>query len=439
MTGQRRPPLRLPFFYGWLLAGIAALTLGVSFGFRFVFSVAFVPLLQEFGWDRATTSGIISAQVFTYGLLVPFAGVVVDRVGARVVIPVGVAIVTLAVIITSQAQELWQFYLAFGVMMAVGTAYCGYIPNFVLVSTWFMRRRATAFGIALAGNGGSFLIASVGQLLIDAYGWRTAMLGLAVVLGGGTLLVTTFLLRRRPEDVGLQVDGETAGERAAGTRHNQTVEVRDPAWAARRWSAKSAVSTVKFWCFFMANLTVWGIANSMLTQHHAAYAADAGHSSAAIAAMVGLYGVTNVLGNLCGFLADRWGREPVYTLGCACNFLGLVVLMLAGHPDQSWLLLVYALLFGFGYGIISPTATAAIADVFQGPNLGVINGLVVTSFGLGGSFSPWLAGWVFDQTGTYMPAFVLALACILFSIALLWIARPSSVRVVRRALPGDAA
>ena len=62
-----------------------------------------------------------------------------------------------------------------------------------------------------------------------------------------------------------------------------------------------------------------------------------------------------------------------------------------------------------------------IADVFQGPNLGVINGLVVTSFGLGGSFSPWLAGWVFDHTGSYVPAFLFALSAVVVSAVLIWV------------------
>lgn len=426
------PPIRTGFYYGWLMAAIAALTLAVVFGFRFVFSVAFVPLLQEFGWDRATTSGIVSLQIFTYGALVPFAGILVDRVGARAIIPIGVAIVTASVLLVSQAQELWQFYLVFGPIAAIGTAASGYIPNFVLVSTWFMRKRATAFGIALAGNGGSFVIASLGQLLIGAFGWRMALLSLAVVLGGGTLAATALLLRRRPEDVGQTVDGEPLTPAGQAGVQRGVLQVVDTAWAGRNWTAKSALRTLKFWCFFTANLTVWGIANSMLTQHHAAYAQDAGHSSATIAAMVALYGVTNVIGNLCGFLADRFGREPVYTVGCASIFVGLIVLLLATNPALPWLLLVYAVLFGFGFGIISPTATAAIADVFQGPNLGVINGLVVTSFGLGGSFSPWLAGWVFDHTGSYVPAFLFALSAVVVSAVLIWVARPSSVRAVRR-------
>ena len=85
-----------------------------------------------------------------------------------------------------------------------------------------------------------------------------------------------------------------------------------------------------------------------------------------------------------------------------------------------------------GKGVTVPEtleeARAAIADVFQGPNLGVINGLVVTSFGLGGSFSPWLAGWVFDHTGSYVPAFLFALSAVVVSAVLIWVARPSSVR-----------
>ena len=129
--------------------------------------------------------------------------------------------------------------------------------------------------------------------------WRFAALTLAVVLGGGTLAATALLLRRRPEDVGQTVDGEPPTSAGQAGPQRGALQVVDAAWAGRNWTAKSALRTLKFWCFFTANLTVWGIANSMLTQHHAAYAQDAGHSSATIAAMVGLYGITNVIGNLC--------------------------------------------------------------------------------------------------------------------------------------------
>lgn len=427
------PPVPLPFFYGWLIAAIAALTMAVVFGFRFVFAVAFVPLLQEFGWDRATTASIVSVQILGYGALVPVAGAIVDRVGARVIIPAGVAIATVSVLLTSQAQELWHFYLLMGAGGALGTAMSGYIPNFVLVNTWFLRKRATAFGIALAGNGGSFVIASLGQLLIEALGWRAALFTLGAGFGGATLLLTALLLRRRPEDIGQHVDGETTATAEAPRRPgSHALVVVDQAWAGRHWTARAALRTVKFWCFFLANLLAWGIANSMFTQHHAAYALDAGHTAGAVAAMVAAYGIAVVAGNLCGFLADRYGREAVYALGSGITFGGLVALLLAGSADLGWLLLVYATLFGFGFGLISPTSTAAIADVFQGPNLGVINGLVVVSFGIGGSFSPWLAGFLFDQTGSYLPAFAIALASITASAGLVWAARPSSVRAVRR-------
>ncbi len=427
-----RPPLPVPFYYGWVMAAVSALTLAVVFGYRFVFSVTFVPLLQEFGWDRATTAGIVSAQVLTYGVLVPVTGVIVDRIGPRVIIPIGVAIATGATLLTSQAHELWQFYLLFGPLAALGTAMGGYIPIFVLMNAWFQRKRATAFGIALAGNGGSFVMAGIGQVLIEHVGWRWAMGLMAAGLGGLTLLLTAVLLRRLPSDVGQEVDGDPAPAAGAPSPAAARMEVVDTAWAARRWTARAALATVPFWCFFWANLTLWGIANSMLTQHQAAYVLDAGHTAGAVAAMVGMYGVALVAGNLCGFLADRFGREVVYTGGCLCVFAGLVVLLLATNPELPWLLLVYAVLFGFGFGIISPTATAAIADVFAGPHLGAINGLVVVSFGLGGSFSPWLAGYIYDQTHTYLPAFLLALACIAASVALMWVARPSRVRAVRR-------
>ncbi|MBI2887739.1 MAG: MFS transporter [Chloroflexi bacterium] len=428
-----RPPLPVPFYYGWVIAVLCAVTMAVVYGFRYSFSVFFVAILDEFGWDRASTAGILSANILVYGAVVALIGALVDRSGPRLIIPAGAAILSVGILLSSRATELWHFYLLFGGVCALGLAMSGYVPNFVVLTNWFVRRRGAAFGVAQAGSGGSFLLAGLAQLLIAWYGWRSSYVIMAVAFGGAVVLLTAFLVRRRPQDVGLTPDGETAPAlQTSAAGHSYTLVVVDEAWANTRWTARRAVATGRFWTLFCANLLIWGFGFALVVTHQAAYARDVGHSAEVIALMVGIYGLVNLAGNLCGFLVDRHGREPVYTLGGAAAALGILALILASDPSRPWLLLAYSALMGFGLGLVAPAATAAHADLFQGPNFGVINGLIVTSFGLGGSLAPWLAGFIYDNTHNYLPAFIFSLVAVVAACGLIWVARPSAVRAVRR-------
>ena len=429
---------RLGFYYGWVMVGSSAVTMSIIGGFRFSFTVFYVAILSEFGWDRASTAAIASVNVFTYGALVALSGVFVDRFGPRVMIPVGAAIYSGVMMLSSQASELWHFYLLSGVLGGLGFALCGYIPHFVVLTNWFVKRRGRAYGLAQAGNGTSFLIAALSQVLITAFGWRGAYLFLGGVLGVPAVLLPLVLIRRHPHDLGLQPDGEsseaTPSPEANRRYHLQVVDER---WVGTQWTLKTVAKTRQFRALFLANLLIWGFGFTLVMTHQAAYARDAGHSQATVALMLGLYGVVNIAGSLCGFLSDRLGREITYTLGACCAALGLVALLLAVDPTQPWLLLAYTALFGFGLGLAGPAMSAAHADLFQGPHFGAINGLIVTGFGIGGTISPWLAGFVFDRTQTYVPSFLLAIGAILAACALMWVARPSAVRAVRRMVPEE--
>ena len=172
-----------------------------------------------------------------------------------------------------------------------------------------MKRRGTAFGIAQAGNGGSFVLAALAQVLIATVGWRNAYVILGSVFGGLVILLTVFLLRRYPRDLGLEPDGDSpddAVETKPGPRH--ALQVVDEAWVNTHWTVGLAVKTGRFWALFFANMLLWGFGFALLVAHQAAYARDMGHESTVIALMVGMYGVVNIAGNLLGFLSDRYGR-----------------------------------------------------------------------------------------------------------------------------------
>jgi len=439
---------RFPFFYGWVIVGIAALTLTLIYGVRYAFSVFYVSILDEFGWSRAATATIFSANVIVYGVTAPLFGTLLDRFGPRRLLPLGAALISLATVASSVADQIWHFYILFGVMVGLGSSAAGYVCHAAIISNWFLRYRATALGIAMSGGGAAFLVAMLVQPLIAQFGWRQAYVILGVTVGVILIPATALFQRLRPQDLGLSPDGvpvmsaNPAPPPKGGTPTSHQVAatrvaapMRDPlvvdqVWVATEWTLGRALRTRRLWLLFVASFLLWGIGLNLVLAHQVAYAVTAGYSPMLAASVFGLYGVANVLGNLCGFISDRLGREETYTLAAASAILALVALILAADPAREPFLYLYVILFGPAFGILGPTITAAMADLFGGPNFGAINGFVTAGFGLGGSLGPWLGGYIFDATDSYQLAFTISAVALGFACLLVWLAAPRRVRQV---------
>lgn len=429
---------RALFFYGWVIVAICFLTVAVSYGIRYSFSVFYVSILQEFGWSRADTALIFSINVIVYGISAPIVGAAVDRWGPRKFMALGAVLLAIAIAACSLASQIWHFYILFGVLAAFGICATGYVPNTVLVSRWFTKRRGTALGIYSAGFAGAYIMASGIEYMIGQIGWQNSFVALGLLALGIVPLIAIFQ-RLDPQDKGLLPDGEVP-EVTAGQARVTTTEalVADRKWVSQEWDLPKAIRTHRFWFLFLANLFMWGVAISLILTHQVAFAVDEGYSQAFGALIFSLYGVFFGLGNLLGFLSDRWGREVTITIGLSLAVLGILMLILNQANYTPWLMYAYSLLFGLGIGIVSPAFSATAVDLFQGKNFGSIYGLNVMGFGIGGSISPWLGGKIFDMMGTYTPAFYLVIAALVISAICIWITGPRKVRPVAGKWPKTA-
>jgi MFS family permease len=175
------------------------------------------------------------------------------------------------------------------------------------------------------------------------------------------------------------------------------------------------IRTAAFWLVLVAAAGAIGPLR-MLTVHQLAVMADAGVARLLGATVVGLAGaVTAVAFILFGILSDRFGRRGAYALGSLCLLAALALLGSLQHlvwPGWLWL---YAVMLGLGEGSRSSLVTAVASDLFLGSALGAVNGAVGSAFGLGAAVCPWLAGTLFDQSGSYTVAFVTAAAAIVIS------------------------
>ena len=194
-------------FYGWwiVLSGFTMQLLNGALLFH-SFTAYFVFLQADFGWSRTALAGAFSLTRVESGVLGPFEGWLVDRLGPRAVMRTGVLLFGSGFIALSMVHSPLTFYLAFSVV-ALGSALAGFLPASTAVTNWFARRRAMAMGIMMAGMGVGGLLVPLITLSLSSYGWR------ATAFGSGLLIITVGLpavqlMRHHPEHYGMVPDGE---------------------------------------------------------------------------------------------------------------------------------------------------------------------------------------------------------------------------------------
>jgi len=422
MNNKKQPLI----FYGWIVIGLAFLSMLVAYSLRYNFSVFYGAILEYFGWGRGATAAALSINLVVYALSCPLVGNLTDRFGIRRVVPIGAILLGLALAACSQIAAIWQLYLLIAVT-AFGSCAIGFIPHVPVIANWFPKRRGLALGILNAGVTASALLAPAMQYLILILGWQGAFL----VLAGISVIVAPLAAafqRQRPEDKGLVVDG-TGEESAASQEINLDELVMDKEWASRDWTPARGVKAYRFWWLILMCLFL-GLCCYTFLVHHVAYLTDVGYTSTFAAGIVAIFGISATTGGVCTFISDRVGREVTFTIGSMSVLIGIVVLMLTQNTLHSWMPYLYATMFGFGYGICTGLMAVISAELFQGKHFGVINGIVMSCFVVGGAIGPWFAGHIFDVTGSYAQAFPLMYFSICASTVFVWLASPRKVRSV---------
>jgi len=235
--------MRLPFFYGWIIVAATFVTMAIGVNARTAFSLFFPPILSEFGWDRGVTAGAFSFGFVVSAAASPLIGRLMDRLGPRSVMELGVALMAGGLLLAPLTTQPWHLYLTIGVMVGAGSVCLGYSGQSLYLPNWFNRRRGLAIGLAFAGVGvGSVTLLPWVQIMIDQGGWRTACtaIGLLILV---VLAPINLLLRKRPEDLGLRPDGDAA---PAASAQKPISNVVDPEWANTDWTLGRALATARF-------------------------------------------------------------------------------------------------------------------------------------------------------------------------------------------------
>jgi MFS family permease len=427
LTERSVPRATLPFFYGWIIVAVAFVTMAVGVNARTAFSLLFPPILDEFGWERGVTAGAFSFGFLVSAFLSPLVGRLMDRRGPRFVIEMGVIVMGSGLLLAPFVTRPWHLYATLGVLVGGGGNCLGYTGQSLYLPSWFVRRRGLAMSLAFSGVGlGSIVLLPWLSSMIAHAGWRTGCwtLGLLVL---GLLVPLNLALRRKPEDLGLQPDGDATPRGPAAARRTNVV---DSAWVAVDWTLARAVRTSRFWWievgYFFA-LFAW----YAVQVHQTKYLVEVGFSPAHAGWALGLVSLVAVPGQIAlGHLSDRVGREWVWTVGCLGFVLCLLALLALRHAPTVLLLYAMVVSQGFlGYGLTSVLG-AIPAEIFEGRHYGAVFGTLMLGAISGGAAGPWVAGALYDLTGSYTPAFSIAIGGSVLSALAIWLAAPRKVRVV---------
>lgn len=399
MSNDHSMPLavaRPRFFYGYIIVTAGLFMSIVMWGARASFGVFFAPVLNEFGWTRAATSGGFSLTWVLTGLLSIAVGRLNDKFGPRLIMTVAGALVGLGYLLMSQLSSIWQLYLFYGVISIGMSAVL--VPTLSTVARWFFKMRAFMTGIVLAGTSIALMvILPIANRAISDYGWRTAYIVLGSVVIGVVVIAAQFL-KRDPYQAGRLPYGYNGTSRDASNAETHGLSFQEALRTNQVW----LMSLIYFCTYFIFYV---------LLVHLVIYATGQGISSVRAVRIIGYLGGAGIAGRtLLGILADRIGNKQAMMLSAGLMMLALFWLLVA---KNLWMLLVFGVAFGFGHGGMATMESPMVANVFGMRSHGVILGLVFFCDTVGGATGPFLAGYVFDLTYNYNLSFLL---CAILSV-----------------------
>jgi MFS family permease len=403
----------------WTIAGLAFVVLGFSRGIHSSFGVFNVALLDSFGWSRGATAGIFAVVLTTDALFSPVAGFLLDRFGARKITVAGCFALAAGLFLSAHVTDLWHLYVSFGLVLAAGFTFTGMVPHVFLISEWFSSNRASAIGVVFAGSGlGIMVLAPLSEWLISSYGWTRAFEAYAAVVMIALLPAVWVFYRPGPN---------------AAHQHGHAQGGGDD----RQWTAKLALKSLQFWMLFIARIGA-ASGTTVIVTHQVAHVVDVGYSRLLAATIFGLAGITSSFGRVVfGFIADLLSRQAAYTVNILMTLVGVGALMILRDPNQAWLLYVYVIFFGIGFGSRAVIFSALTADIFSGKGFGSILGYSIVAVGVGGAVGSWLGGVFYDLSGSYIISFALSCGLLAISDICIWLASiPGVARYDQRLWPG---
>ena len=390
-------------FYGWVVVGVGMLVSSIGMGAISSLGVFQTPMVEAMGWTRTGISTAALLNFLAMGAGALLWGTLSDRVGTRVAVLAGGALLGLGLVLASQVGSLAQFQVAFGLVVGLGAA-SFFTPLTATTTRWFTKHRSLAVSLVVAGSSaGVMVMGPIASWLITTYDWRFAMLAL-----GGLVLVgivpASLLLREPTVTPSLAVAGGTPGD-AVGGGLTVAQALRTPQFLA--------ITATFFACCATHSGPLF---------HMVAHAIDHGVQPMAAATIMSAASLASLSGKvLCGMLADRIGVKTVLVGGLALQAVVVNLFMFTTDLTQFY---AVSMVFGLAYGGVMPLYAVLIREYFGPRIMGTLLGAAGLGATLGLSLGPPLGGLIYDAYGTYSWMFVAATAIGVGAAAIALTVRP---------------
>ena len=415
--------------YAWAVALVTFIVMLITAGVRAAPGLFMVPLETEFGWSRAVISASIAVNIALFGLIGPFAASVMDRWGLRRVVCGALAVMAVAVGLSTQMSAEWQFFLLWGLLVGAATGVTAMVLAALVATRWFDARRGLVMGMLSAANAtGQLVFLTPLAAVVESSSWRAAA-WLVAAAAALVFVVVWLFMRDRPADLGLRPYGQSPGV---------TPAVPPPPMAPLP-ALRLASRTRAFWLLAGTFFICGASTNGLIGTHLISACHDVGIPAVRSAQLLALMGIFDILGTTAsGWLTDRY---PARYLLCAyyslrgVSLLFLPATLLEGGAGLG----IFAVFYGLDWIATVPPTVRLTTEAFGRENTGVIYGWIGASHQLGASLAAFGTGAIRTELGDYRVAFHLAGAlCLIAGASLLaagkrWRSHPVEERLATAA------
>lgn len=377
--------MRERWHYGWAVVAALSITETTSWGVLYYgFAVFLTPIEASLGWSRVQMSGAFSLCLVVQGLAAMAVGRWLDGHSPRLLMTLGSVAATILTVLWSRVTSLSALYVVWAAIGAV-MATVLYEPAFIVVTKWFRAdRRAALTAITLVAALASTIFLPLENKLIEAYGWRRALLVLALILGLVTIPLHGLVLRPAPALVDRKVSGPDQGVRGED-------DIADH-------STKEALASPTFW-LLTAAYVLNAFVTSALALHQVAYLIERGYGAAFAAGATGLLGAMQLPGRLLfAPLLRVLPRWVVTALVFGVVLAGLVVLAATDSTAMVW---VFVVIYGIGRGMSTLLRATLVGELFGAANYGSISGILTFFTTAALAMGPLAAGLLYRGLGGY--------------------------------------
>ena len=373
-----------PTYYGWRIvaSGLAIQTIMGMLVFQSFGAYAAI-LRDEFGWSRTLFSIAFATARVENGLFGPLQGWMIDRFGPRRMMQIGILLLSLGFILFSRLDSQATF-LGFFFIMAVGNSLAGFMTLTVTIVYWFEKRRTRALGIMSAGLAIGGLLVPLVVLSLETIGWRdTALISGFVVLFTG--LPLSMVIRHRPEDHGLHIDGIPPDEKP--TPSPTALPSTNP--RPRDFTTREAVRTAAFWWISLGHGFSLLVVSAIMVHMVIHINEGLGYSLGTAAIMVLVMTAFMIIGQIGGgFVGDKYSKRYI---SAACMVGHMIALLFLAYATALWMVAFFAALHGLSWGIRGPLMAAIRADYFGRSSFATIMGFSSIVAMAGMTVGPFIA------------------------------------------------